>query len=241
MENATLRRVCQMKTENSGLLIYDVSEKSSAFSKLQPDDVILSIEGNKIENDGSVEFRHHQSTSYKYYIDQKQLGDTVSMEILRQGKKLHVKMPLTNIADDDLLVNTVAYDVMPRYFIYGGYVFTPLSRNLLMGKKSTLLQLRESAREWAKNSKDEVVVLLKVLASKMNRGNHNFSLWVIDKVNGKSFKDFSEFVNLVKAFDKKYLILENRSGLKIAVDKEQALETNKCVLKRYSIESSERL
>lgn len=159
-----------------------------------------------------MEFRHHQSTSYKYYIDKKQLGETINMEILRDGNRIKVKLLLTNVADDDLLVDTVAYDVMPKYFIYGGYVFTPLSRNLLMGKKSTLLQLRRAAGEWAKNDKEEVVVLLKVLASKTNRGNHNFSLWIVDKVNSKSFKNFYQFTEMVKAFKGKYLILENISS-----------------------------
>ena len=241
MENKTLRSVYKMGKDNSGLLIYDISEKSSAFKKLKPEDVILTIDGHRIENDGSVEFRHHQSTSYKYYIDKKQLGDTIKMEIFRDGKIVPIEMLLGNVADDDLLVNTVEYDVMPKYFIYGGYVFTPLSRNLLMGKKSTLLQLREAAGEWTKNEKEEVVVLLKVLASKTNRGNHNFSLWVIDKVNSKPFKNFKEFTKILKSFSGQHLLLENKSGLKIAIDQKEAIKTQKCILERYSIDNNERL
>ncbi|MDA3908250.1 MAG: serine protease, partial [Sulfurimonas sp.] len=69
------------------------------------------------------------------------------------------------------------YDVMPKYYIYGGYVFSPLSRNLLLNNRSTLLSLREAASKWATNDKEEVVLLLKVLASDISRGDHSFSLW----------------------------------------------------------------
>jgi hypothetical protein len=84
-------------------------------------------------------------------------------------------------------------------------------------------------------------LLLKVLASDISRGDHNFSLWIVDKVNSKKFKNFKEFVQLVKDFEGKYLVLENEDGIKISICKEKALKIEKTILKRYSIKSSERL
>ncbi len=130
---------------------------------------------------------------------------------------------------------------MPKYFIYGGYVFAPLTRNLLMGTDSTLLQLRTSSGKWAKQDKKEVVILLKVLASKINRGDHNFSLWRVDKVNSKEYKDFKEFVQIVEEFSGEYLILENEDGIKIAIDREKAIDIENEIIKRYSIKSIKRL
>ncbi|EDZ62767.1 periplasmic serine protease [Sulfurimonas gotlandica GD1] len=241
MENETLRRVNKMDDNTTGVLIIDVAQKSAAFDKIKPGDVLLSIDCNKIENDGTVEFRHHQFTSYKYYIDKKQLGESVTVRVLRDGKKQKISVQLNNIADDNLLVDTVFYDVMPKYYVYGGYVFSPLSRNLLMNSNSTLLELRDAASKWATDDKEEVVLLLKVLASDISRGDHNFSLWIVDKVNSKKFKNFKEFLKIVKEFDGKYLIIENEEGVKIAIDREKALEIEKTILKRYSIKSSERL
>jgi hypothetical protein len=146
---------------------------------------------------------------------------------------------LTNVADDDLLVKTVEHDVMPRYFIYGGYVFTPLTRNLLGNSRSNLLQLRKASGEWASSEREEVVVLLKVLADKSNRGDHGFSLWMVDKANGKSFKNFKEFTKLVKENKQEYLLLENEDGVKVAIDAQKAKEVEKTILKRYSIQSGE--
>ena len=241
MENRAIRDVYKMCTDKTGVLVIDVSEKSSAYGKLQEGDILLSLDGHNIQNDGTVEFIHNKYTSYKYYIDKKQIGESITFGVLRNGKKMYLNFVLNNIADDNLLVNTVAHDVMPKYYIYGGYVFSPLTRNLLMSNRSTLLQLREAANEWASDDKDEVVILLKVLASPTNRGDHNFSLWMIDKVNGNEFENFAEFVQIVDSFDGKYLILENRDGVKIAIDRQKALEVEETILKRYSIEDSKRL
>jgi hypothetical protein len=163
------------------------------------------------------------------------------MSVLRDGKKKELSIKLNNIADDNLMVDTVIYDEMPKYYIYGGYVFSPLSRNLLLNSRSTLLSLREAASKWATQDREDVVLLLKVLASDISRGDHNFSLWIIDKVNSKKFKNFKEFVKIVKDFEGKHIILENEDGVKIAIEREKALKIEKSILKRYSIKSSERL
>ncbi len=241
MENKALRDVYKMGADKTGVLVVDMSEKSSALGKLKAGDIILSIDGHDIQNDGTVEFIHNKYTLYKYYIDKKQIGDTVVFEVLRDGEILKVEIKLSNIADDNLLVNTVAHDVMPKYLIYGGYVFTPLTRNLLMDNRAGLFELRESADEWASDKKDEAVILLKVLATPTNRGDHDFSMWMIDKVNSKEFKNFAEFVKIIDEFDGKYLILENKEGVKIAIDRQQAIEIEKTILKRYSIKNSRRL
>jgi len=218
-----------------------MSDKSPAFKKLLPNDVLISIDGNNIQNDGTIEFRHHQFTSYKYYIDKKQLGDTIKLEILRNGEKKGFNIQLTNVADDNLLVNTLFYDEMPKYHIYGGYVFSPLTRNLLMNSRSTLLSLRSAASKWATNDKEEIVMVLKVLPSEISRGDHNFSLWIIDKVNSQKFKNFDDFLDIVKNYNGKYLILENEDGAKIAIERKKALEIEPTILQRYSVENNERL
>ncbi|MEA3370390.1 MAG: trypsin-like peptidase domain-containing protein [Campylobacterota bacterium] len=239
MENETLREVYAMDKELSGVMVMDISQKSSAFNVLKKDDILLSIDGHTIENDGTVEFLEQQFTSFKYYVDKKQLGETIAFEVLRDAKIIELELQLTNIADDNLLVNTLENDVMPKYLIYDGYVFTPLTRNLFNGSRSTLLKLREAAGKWACDEKEEVVILLKVLADKTNRGDHNFSLWIVDMVNSQKFKNFDEFKSIIQNFKGKYLILENEDGVKLAIDRQNAVEREKSILQRYSIKSSQ--
>ncbi len=241
MQSSALRSVHKMDDKTTGVLVIDMSERSPAFGRLKKGDVLLSIDGSKIENDGTIEFRHHQFTSYKYFIDQKQVGDTLTLGFLRDGKKNKTRIVLNHVADDHLLVNTVAYDVEPKYFIYGGYVFSPLTRNRLMRSSASLPQLRELAGEWATDEREEVVILLKVLPAEINRGDHTFSLWTVDKVNSRKYKDFSEFLQIINDFKGEYLILEDAEGVMIAIDRKEAEKIEEMILKRYSIKSSKKL
>ncbi len=241
MRSRALRSVYKMDEKTRGVLLIDLSERSPLYGVLKKGDVLLSIDGNSIENDGTVAFRDHQYTSYKYYIDKKQVGESVTIAYLRDGNRGEVSVTLNHVADDHLLVNTIAYDKAPKYFIFGGYVFAPLTRNRLMRSSSALPQLRELASEWATNARDEVVILLKVLPAEINRGDHSFSLWSVDTVNGKAYKDFKEFVSIIEDAKSKYIILEDSEGVMIAIDREAAKAVEEQILRRYSIKASSRL
>jgi len=241
LRSSALRSVHKMDKDTSGVLVIDLSERSPAFGLLKKGDVLLRIDGKKVQNDGTVEFRHHQYTSYKYYIDKKQLGDMITLEVLRDGKRISVRVELTHVADDHLLVNTVEYDVAPQYFIYGGYVFAPLTRNRLMRSNASLPSLRELASQWATDERDEVVILLKVLPAEINRGDHSFSLWTVDKVNHRKYRDFKDFLQIIHDFNGEYLLLEDEEGVMIAIDRKEAKAVEQSILKRYSIKSSQRL
>ena len=238
LENKTLRELFKMREDMSGVMVMDIAKEAPVARVLQNSDILLKIDSHNIENDGTVEFMPEQFTSFTYYMDQKQIGESVVFRVLRDGREMDVVVPLTNVADDDLLVNTLEHDVMPKYFIYGGYVFTPLTRNLIASSRSN--RFNEVARKWESAERKEVVVLLKVLADKINRGDHNFSLWMIDSVNKQKFKDFKTFVNLVKSAKGKYILLENKDGIKVAIDKEAAEVANPKILERYSIKSAQR-
>jgi len=241
MLSPTLRSVYKMDAETSGVLVIDISERSPAYGLVKKGDVLLRIDGKQIENDGTVEFRHHQFTSYKYYIDKKQLGETITLEVLRDGTERKVDVVLNHIADDHLLVNTVAYDVQPKYFIYGGYVFAPLTRNRLMRSNASLPELRELASQWATDEREEAVILLKVLPAEINRGDHTFSLWTVDKINHRRYRNFKEFLQIIADFKGEFLILEDKEGVMIAIDRKAAEKVEAEILKRYSIKQSKRL
>ena len=238
MENEALREVYKMDKETTGVMLMDISEVSSVYGVLQDGDILLSIDGHKIQNDATVEFIHGEYTSFKYYVDQKQLGESLDLELLRNAKKIKIKIKLENVANDDLLVDTLEHDVMPKYFIYGGYVFSPLSRNLLLQSRLAPLQLKADATEWSTKKKEEIVVLLKVLADSINRGDHNFRLWQVDKVAGQEFKNFKEFKKIIENYQGQYLVFENKNGVKIAIDTKKAKDAESRILQRYSIKSS---
>jgi len=236
LENPAMRRYYGLDDNISGKLVDKIVYNSSMKSVLKEGDILTAIDGHNIENDGTVAFRNHEFTDYNYYVDAHQIGEKITLDIIRDTKPMQVQGVLQNRADDVFLVKTTRYDEMPSYFIYGGYVFSPLTRNLIRSTNRNRLRMSCLASKWQENEQDEVVILLKVLASDISRGDNNFGMWAIDTVNGQTFKNFKEFYGLMQDVKEKYIVLEDRDGVKVIIEKEEALAKQDELLKRYNIE-----
>jgi hypothetical protein len=51
-----------------------------------------------------------------------------------------------------------------------------------------------------------------------------------------SFKNFREFYELMENTTEKYIVLEDKDGVKVIIDKKEALEKQSALLKQYNIE-----
>ncbi len=236
LENPAMRRYYGLDENVSGKLINKVVHNSTLAGILKEGDILTAVDGHNIEDDGTVEFRQHEYTHFHYFIDAYQMGESVGLDIIRDKKPMHVNALLKHTADDMYLVKTTRYDTMPSYFVYGGYIFSPLTRNLIMSTNRNRLTLSYLASKWQEKEKSEVVVLLKVLASDMSRGDNNFGMWPIDKVNGESFQNFKEFYEKVNVVKDKFLVLEDKDGVKVIIDREEAQKKQAGILKKYNIE-----
>ncbi len=239
IENPSLKEYYHLAEEEGGILVVDIVHNSILKEVLQKEDIITSIDGHKIESDGTVEFRPNQYTHFKYFIDVHQYGDKVSLEVLRRGEKLslNVTLPKTS-SKEKSTYSQLEYDKMPTYFMLGGYVFSPITQNLLNSSGNPVLSLRYAATKFPKKEKQELVVLLKVLASSHTRGDYGIGMWYIAKVNGKEFKDFKEFYGLVMNTKEKFVVLEDEDGAKVVINKKEALDAESGLLKRYSIKAN---
>ena len=239
IENPTQKEYYKLDEDAGGILVVNILYTSPFKDILKKDDIITAIDGHKIESDGTVSFRENQYTHFKYYVDMHQYGDEVALDIIRDGKKMSLKVNLSaeNSKENSSLAE-FEYDKMPTYFMLGGYVFTPLTQNLLVSSNQPNLPLRYGATKFPTQKHQEIVVLLKVLASTISRGDYGVSSWKIDKVNDKEFKDFKEFYHLVMDSKSKYIVLEDDDGSKIIIDRKKALDIQDELLQRYSIKST---
>ena len=236
MENPAIRHYYGMDENETGKLVAEIVYNSSLKGILQKGDILTAIDGHKIENDGTIAFRPHEFTDFNYYVDQYQMYQSLKLEVLRNGKKMTVDANLTHTADDILLVKTTRYDTMPTYYIYGGYVFSPLTRNLLLSTNRNRLVLSYFATQWPTEKKKEVVVLIKVLASDISRGNNNFAMWPIEKLNGETFDSFKTFFEKFNHAKGRYVVLEDKDGVRVVIDRKEAEAKQKEILDRYNIE-----
>jgi S1-C subfamily serine protease len=129
LENISFRRYLGLKNNQSGVLVSFVIPGSGADEHLQKGDVILSIDGVPVANDGSIQFRQGR-IFYSYLIDEKQMGGTVSIVIFRKGARRTVTVVLRPIQFRISWFNE--FETLPRYYIFGGVIFQILSKEYLM-------------------------------------------------------------------------------------------------------------
>lgn len=238
IENPTQKEYYRLDEKAGGILVIDIIHNSPFKDVLQKEDIITAIDGHKIESDGTVAFRENQYTHFKYYIDMHQYGDEITLDVLRNAKKMTLKVNLPNKKHpESSRYAALEYDKMPTYFMLGGYVFSPLTQNILNSSRQSLLPLRYKSTKFPTKEKQALVVLLKVLPSSLSRGNYSVGLWEIEKVNDKVFKDFKEFYTLVMKSKEKYIVLEDEDGSKLVIDREKAQAVEKELLQRYSIKA----
>lgn len=238
--NPDMKRKYHMSDSQTGVIVNHIHVGSPAEDKVMKDDILMKVDGHPVSDSGTVEFRPGERTYYSYYIEMHQVGEEVNLELLRNGKIETVNLRLENKRGDFDLVPGERYDELPRYFIYGGIVFSPLTKNLLKGlgrawrhraSPEMLLELKDRPTD----EKKEVVVVLKVLAAEINKGYHNIRNWIVREVNGKKFKDFNEFYKTVTTSKEPYTVLRNGRGFQIVIDRRKAEESHRKILKTYRI------
>ena len=240
MENIATRKKFNLDESTSGVLVYKILHNSPARNHVQPGDIITAIDKHTIANDGTVEFRPKEYTSYGYYIDQHQVGDTLELELIRDAKKITVQIPLTTTSKDFRLVQREAYDKFPRYFIFGGFVFTPVTKDYILSGASlfSTSSFNELMGQWPDKERTEPVIISQVLASDTNKGHHNLYDWLIKKINGQSFKNFDEFYEIMGGIKGDFITLEDEDGYQVVIDRVASQKESKKILKRYHINAS---
>ncbi|MDD5635911.1 MAG: serine protease [Atribacterota bacterium] len=241
MENEGLRKYYQMEPGASGVLINQVIPGSPADGKLQLGDVLVKIEDYPVGNDGTIELRRNERTLLNYAVQQKQIGEDIILTVLREGNEEKLNINLSRSMKKDRLVPMEEYETLPTYYIYGGLVFCPLTKDLLniWGSQWSQSAPRELVCHLLSNTPEredqQIVVLLKALAAEVNQGYQNINSWVVDQINGEKIWNMHDLVEKVENCQEPFVIFEDQWNKKVIIDKEKAMESHYEILDIYRI------
>jgi hypothetical protein len=243
MENPDLREKYKMKQNHSGVLVIGILHESPAKNIIAIDDVVLSLDSSDIENDGSVEFRPGERTSLNYIVQKKFINDIIAIKVLRNGETKELKVKLTVPMNSTRLVPFEQYETPPTYYIAGGLVFAPLTKNYLFewGNQwfftapTKLLDLYQNGVRT--EDRKEVILLTKVLADEINLGYHDIDNVIITKINDKKISTIKDVVDAIEDNSGIYHIVEDDAGKKIIIKKDQVDKYSSRVLQTYRIDS----
>jgi S1-C subfamily serine protease len=243
MENPDIKSKYALTAQQTGVLVDNVYPDSPAKGVLETEDVLLSIDGKRVENDGTIEFRDGERTSFDYLIQDKYINDTLALEVLRKNKILTLKVKLSKPSHDLRLVPYEEYDVAPTYFIFGGLVFQPLTVNFLKlwgdkwyykASKNLLYQYFYGQPT---EDKKEIVVLSKVLADEINVGYHDVHDKIVYYVNDKRIANMRDLVKAFENYQGEYHVILDEMGCRIVLDSEKVKKNGPSILEKYGINS----
>jgi S1-C subfamily serine protease len=243
MENPSHRKMKKMEPGMTGCLITKVLHGFSADGCLKEDDVLLKIGGYVVDNDQTIEFRPQDRTHFRYCIQHLQMGETVELEILRNGNRQAVKVPLKSRLGEDHLVK-IEWDRPSTYYIYGGLVFNPLTINYLRAwgdtwyKEANVQLLSYLLHNWVEQKGQQIVILNKVLPAALNTGYHNFSNEVVISINNEPIDNMKELVRLMEAEtqENEFVNIQLTSNKRIVLKKSDVANASGSILERYKIE-----
>lgn len=238
LESLAHRKMLGLENDSKGVLIKKVYKNSPFEGVLQKNDVLLKLDNNWIEYDGTVEFRPNEKTDFSYINQQKNFGDTLSYEIVRNKKKMTgtVKLNSKNIRFS--VVTEAKIETPPSYIVYAGLVLEPLTNNymtLLKESKESVPSVYE--KEEIYKDYDQLVILSSVLPFDVNLGYSDFENIIILKVNGEKYKDFKDFVRKLRKVNTEFVILETENGDEIVLDREKVEAQKEELMRNYNITS----
>jgi len=236
LENPSLREYLGMTPDQSGVRILRVARDGSAHGIFKVNDVVLTIDGNNILNDGQVPFRDHGKIGLTYYVATRQVGDTIKFTVLREGKVLDLKMRLKS---DEFMVipRTPLYDRPPAYYEIGGLVFRSieprnLDKNTPVGVKIYLDDMRGED-----GGLDELVVISDVYEADVNKGYDNAYVDTrVTQVNGKPIKRLKDVADAIEANKgARYQVIELANRQLVVLDQKLIEREEKTLRERYDI------
>eukprot|EP00920_Eleutheroschizon_duboscqi_P012399 GHVT01029563.1.p1 GENE.GHVT01029563.1~~GHVT01029563.1.p1 ORF type:complete len:779 (+),score=171.29 GHVT01029563.1:2442-4778(+) len=166
---------CQKAQENmvaiepAGFL----SDKSNAAQQLLAvgfvrGDVILALDGVNVQEDCTIHFRGTERMGLELLLVRRYPESLMNALVLRQKLIKEILVPLT-VASHGVPVHTQG--VMPRYLIYAGLVFVPLTKRYIVdfrpakNRYTLAARARVESSNFATKQRREVVVLSRVIRS----------------------------------------------------------------------------
>ena len=242
LENQAARRIAGMQDSESGVRVEWIAPGGSAEGRLRIGDILLRIGGQPIANDGSIATGELR-LPYGLLVDRRQIGETLTLRILRDGARKDLAVPLKGLPAKPHWSNQ--YDRLPRYFIYAGLVFVPLDREMVKtfgddwisdADSELIYELLYRPLGEPDLLKKERIVLLRRLDHPVNANISFFKNILVERVNGRPIDSLEDLVRAIEENREPYHVFEFAYFGRLAVlDREAAEKANPQILRDYSV------
>jgi len=233
MESEAQRVAAGMRPGQTGALVMRVDYAGPAYGVLKPRDVLLAVEGHPIANDLTVALPGIGRVHYSIVYQSQQMGERVAVSILRDGKKLEKAIRLKPHTP---LLSGRRTTALPRYLVFAGLVFQPLSADYFDYFDSPPPSLVSAAwNHGVTKERREVILMQRVLPHRVNRGYQSWTEEVVRLVNGVAPRDMAHLAQIIDHAQGRWLRVLMEDGHLITLDRQAARAAHREILDDYGI------
>ena len=242
-----LKEYFGMGSEDSGVMITEIPPVSSGGDVLKKNDIILSINGIPIDDNGMYESERYGKLYYYGIIQlNKFVGDIISMKIMRDKKKIDIQFKLKPVPDDCCVIPLLSNDRSPRYYIFGGLVFQELTMGYFeswgsdwkkKGDKRMLYYYDSIKTLAGQDVGKRMVILSRVLADPVNKGYQYLNNQILRRANGVDVKNIDHLKNIISASPDGFAVFDFIGDSSIVLDKQSVFKAEQDLLSKYNINS----
>jgi len=249
LQNPAFRRMLKLPDDTKhGVRVDRILDIPETQQLMKVNDVVMKVGDYPVDKDGTITYEGN-TVGASVAFDLAQDGDTVPLEVWRDGKMIDVDLPMKVYTAD--LAQGNQYDVLPSYYIYGGLVFTPLSLDYLKGIGTTYTQsggrdliyeLIYRHLEDPKHWRPQPVVLSSILDAEVNANLSTRGQALVDTINGQTIKQLSDVPKAFAAAKGPFDIIEFFPDHHFEVLlHDQAAQALPDILTTYSVPAQSRL
>jgi S1-C subfamily serine protease len=242
LQNPAQRQFLGLKDDGRGVLVETVVAAGPCAKILQPGDVLLSIDNHPIASDGNVELEGER-VEMPEVVERKFKGNNVKFDIWRDKQSTTGSVKLDTVPP--YLMQSHRYDIRPRYVVYGGLLFQPLSLDLSEAYQPTDLRLRHFFDFYVIDQiyleHPDVIVLTNILPDPINSYLAPYRGGIVDSINGKKIRTLEELSQTLAEPADRFVIDMIGDGPPLVLDPKQVEAARERIRMRYNVVREENL
>src|SRR5438093_9601314 len=236
LQNPAQRKYLGLKDDGRGVLVETVVAAGPCAKILRPGDVLLAIDNHPIASDGDVELEGER-VEMPEVVERKFKRDSVKFDIWRDKQSTSGSVQLDTVPP--YLMQSHRYDVRPRYVVYGGLLFQPLSLDLLEAYQPTDLRLRHFFVFYLIDQlyieHPDVIVLTNILPDPINTYLAPYRGGIVDQINGKKIHTLEELTKVLVEPAERFVIDMIGDGPPLVLDPKQVEAARERIRMRYNV------
>jgi hypothetical protein len=231
-----LKDYYNLNQDQGGVLVTHIIPGGGPFGfGLRENDILTHIDNNEIDNFGEVYWQAlEQRVLFTEVLNRKNVGDPLTVKVIRDGKTLSIKGELTR----GLPRLVPKLFTGANYFIFGGVGFVDLTLNCIenLGKSGDTFRAKY-LDEYPEHPYQKVVIISEIFPEYGLTDSAEY-LKRVEKVDGKevlNVEDLYMYLQSAKKSGQKKALIQIDRNLQIPIDLQNAEALDRDIQNKYGI------